>query len=723
MKRILVVLAVVGLVVLVFIASHMKGRFSQRLASPVAKNVPSEAVVAGYFSAPYEPMDIKPSVASYTIKKDLTNIVNLSLFGQFSPIQRNLLSTNGFFVSPTDEVQLFHIYEQNEYSNVPNFITTDSVLQVYHIFYDFTLRNVETNKLHEILVRLTNSMVGESSVVVREMTSPEWKKAAEKNQAYFYVASYLLGSNTSKPSGTVGSLVDKEIKLIEAHLGRDKSPIFGFDIDYSQFVPRGHYTRSPKLEQFFKAMMWYGLVPFPVATDTIPPRPDYERICQALLITSMLYNSRINQTPAIEEWQRVYEPTAFYVGTADDLTPMQLKSVIDKVVGKNASYKTLQTRSLDAIWSELTRLPEPRIKTALIGIPGGKQFRFMGQRYIPDSEIMQRLVKWPERPFPKGLDVMAVLGSKRAADILDNVYHEPTLWSDYLPERSKLLEEFNAKPLSTWQSNMYWGWLWVLDSLLDPPGHGYPAFMQNTAWIDKSLNTSLASWAELRHDTILYAKQSGAECGEDGEELPMPKGYVEPNVEFYNRLLWLTSASKSGLSARGLLTNHLLQKFADFEDLLVFLKRVSEKELTNQKLTKEEYEQIRYYGGRLETLTMSVIDDTASSWYELSSETDKDMAVVADVHTSMDQCLEEAVGHANEIYVVVPIEGKLYLTRGAVFSYYEFVHNASDRLTDEKWQRMLKENESPQPPTWTKSFLTNTKKGFPRSRRQYSTGC
>ncbi|MGB9587166.1 MAG: DUF3160 domain-containing protein, partial [Armatimonadota bacterium] len=549
------------------------------------------------------------------------------------------------------------------------------------------------------------------------------KKAAEKNQAYFYVASYLLGSSTSKPSGTVGSLVNKEIKLIEAHLGRNKSPIFGFDIDYSQFVPRGHYTRSPKLEQFFKAMMWYGLVLFPLATDTAPPRPDYERIRQALLITSMLYTSRINGTPAIEEWQRVYEPTAFYVGSADDLTPMQIKSVIDKVVGKKPYYKTLQTRSLDAIWSELTRLPEPRIKTALIGIPGSKQFRFMGQRYIPDSEIMQRLVKWPKRRFPKGLDVMAVLGSKRAADILDNVYQEPTLWSDYLPERSKLLKEFNAKPLSTWQSNLYWGWLWVLDSLLDPPGHGYPAFMQNTAWIDKSLNTSLASWAELRHDTILYAKQSGAECGGDGEELPMPKGYVEPNVEFYNRLLWLTSASKSGLSARGLLTNHLLQKFADFEDLLVFLKRVSEKELTNQKLTEEEYEQIRYYGGRLESLTMSVIDDTASSWYELSSETDKDMAVVADVHTSVDQCLEEAVGHANEIYVVVPIEGKLYLTRGAVFSYYEFVHNASDRLTDEKWQRMLKENKSPQPPTWTKSFLTNKKKGLPRGRRQYSTGC
>ena len=43
--------------------------------------------------------------------------------------------------------------------------------------------------------------------------------------------------------------------------------------------------------------------------------------------------------------------------------------------------------------------------------------------------------------------------------------------------------------------------------------------------------------------------------------------------------------------------------------------------------------------------------------------------------------LEVGVGNAAEIYVVVPIEGKLYLTRGAVFDYFEFIGN--ERLTDE----------------------------------------
>lgn len=68
--------------------------------------------------------------------------------------------------------------------------------------------------------------------------------------------------------------------------------------------------------------------------------------------------------------------------------------------------------------------------------------------------------------------------------------------------------------------------------------NGYPSFMQTKAWYDKELTTALASWTELRHDTILYAKQ-----GYDpvGFGFPPPIiGYIEPVPEFYNHLLVLT---------------------------------------------------------------------------------------------------------------------------------------------------------------------------------------
>jgi hypothetical protein len=247
--------------------------------------------------------------------------------------------------------------------------------------------------------------------------------------------------------------------------------------------------------------------------------------------------------------------------------------------------------------------------------------------------------------------------------------------------------------------------------------------MRNTAWQDKQLNTALASWSQLRHDTILYGKQSVVQCGGDGEDKPFVKGYVEPNVLFWDRLLKLTQQSRGGLVKRKLLSNELKDKFEEFENMLSMLKRISQKELRNQKLTKEEYEEIRYLGGKLDYLTLSVMSGSPSNW-ELVSQTDRDMATVADVHTGGDRVLEEGVGHAYELLAIVPIEGKLVLTRGAAFSYYEFKHPASDRLTDEKWQAMLRSNRAPLPPVWTKSFVVPVKSRLKVDQLAgYDSGC
>jgi len=699
-------------------------------AKPLSAEKPAALVIAAgvVFHPAYKPAEVKASVKPYAVKADLSNISNRKLFGTFTPDQKALLVKNAFFAAPTTEQQLFFIYEQNDYKNIPSFITTDSVLQVYHIFYDFTLRNLETGKLYDFLVTLSDSMMGQSKSIASQMTDSKWKKAALANQVYFAVPYTILGKTASLPPNERQTLA-KELELVNTAPGRKMSALFPWKPDYSQFKPRGHYTRSEKLKNYFKAMMWLGYQPFPKDAPYVPsagidPGPAWPQIRQALLITKMLFDTKIKGQPAIKYWESIYEPTVFYVGSSDDLTPYQYKAIMDKVYGAKASYSDLQDEAkLKQVYAELGKLPAPRIDVKLEEMPTGRMLKFMGQRYIPDSEIFQRLVDGYHRHFPKGLDFLAVLGSERAADILDNVYHEPEKWGLYLPHREELVKEFNALPSETWRSNLYWGWMWSLDTFVDTYGQGYPSFMTNQAWVDKSLNTALGSWAELRHDTILYAKQSGAECGGDGEPPPVPKGYVEPNVEFYDRMLWLTTTSRTGLDARGLLTDNLREKFSQFEDLLTFLKNVSIKELANQKLTADEYRQIMIYGSELERLTLSVINDQARGWYDITSEADKHMAVVADVHTWYIYCLEEAVGCANEIYVVVPIEGKLWLTRGAIFSYYEFPQPLKDRLTDEQWQKMLKNKSAPSPPIWVDSFLQGKEKKGSIPRRDRSTGC
>src|SRR3954470_1385101 len=99
-----------------------------------------------------------PGVKPYSVSPTLREVVNLRAFNRSLPLslqQRRLLAQNLFAVSQTKSKQLFHIYEDNDYKNIPSFVTSDAILHLYHIFYDFTLRTVEEKTLTPVLQRLT----------------------------------------------------------------------------------------------------------------------------------------------------------------------------------------------------------------------------------------------------------------------------------------------------------------------------------------------------------------------------------------------------------------------------------------------------------------------------------------------------------------------------------------------------------------------------------------
>lgn len=661
---------------------------------------------------PYEPVKYTPKVRPYKVKTDLSNIENLEQFGEFSEEQKELLIKNNFVVNPTKEEQLFYIYEDNEYKDIPSFITTDSVLQVYHIFYDYTLRTLEDQKLLGLLEELTDKMLNNSISIHNNIENEEIKNIQLKNIAFFSVAKLCLEKDipADVPKEAKDMALD-EFEKIKAHTGFEKSSLFPYELDYSQYIPRGHYTRSKDFERYFKAMMWYGQAPFPLYTDEEKKERNVEQTLQALLITYSIYSDK----DSYDKWEQIYEPTNFFVGNSDDLNLYQYGDLLFSIYGKEPDLDKLNNdKKLDEFYNESEGLPEPKIspKYTAVTTPAGKQFRFMGQRYVLDAEIIQELVEPIIRPIPSGLDVMGVLGSDRAEKIqMDKEENQD--WKDYPKIFKKLRDKFGKLEDKEWKSNMYQGWLWTLKGLLEPYGKGYPSFMTNEAWMDKNLNTALGSWSELKHDTILYGKQSGAECG-DGYSFVV--GYVEPNVEVYEKLLWLTKFSRKNLKERDLLIENIDAKMEQFEELLSFLINCSVKELNNEELTEEEYERIGIYGGTLEFLTSSFAGE-GLRWFEITSETDKNMAVIADFHTiapnnySPGGYMEAGVGPAFEIYAVVPIKDKLYLTRGAVFSYYEFIFN--ERLTDERWQKMIKENREPDMPEWTNSFIRSGKGEIP----------
>jgi hypothetical protein len=351
----------------------------------------------------------------------------------------------------------------------------------------------------------------------------------------------------------------------------------------------------------------------------------------------------------------------------------------------------------------------------------------MGQRFTIDASIFQRLIYRevgdktktcpafkPEeasclagaRCLPLGLDIPAAMGSAEALDIVGTLGE--TQYACYLENVAKMNSYLTGLETEVWTQNLYWGWLYQLQPLLSEKTSGYPTFMQNAAWLRKDLNTFLGSWAELKHDTILYAKQVYAELGAGGPEEKDDRGYVEPNPYVYGRLASLLKMTNEGLEMRDLLTPSMKDNLSKMETLALSLKTISEKELDNEKLTDEEYELIRSYGGQIEHFWLEVNKDEPQ-FKELGQFHFLDQnpaAIVADVATNPNGLvLEEGTGKIFEIYVVVPIDGQLRIAKGGVYSYYEFTWPMSDRLTDQKWRDMLDSNQAPALPIWTGAFI------------------
>jgi len=643
--------------------------------------------------------DIVPNSNRYTIDSQLANVSNATDF-RLSEGQRASLAQRGFIAVPSEFDQIHHLYQSLKKRGLPIFVTTDSVLHAYHILYDYTLRILEFDKFSDDLRELTLAMIDDTLEQYRNATREEAKEVALKNLAYFTVASEVGGMGAGMLP-EVKEIVDAELALIDAHQEIAISPIFGYKEDYSQYIPRGHYTRNETFMRFFKAMMWYGRMMFRLK--------DEGETLQAILISAILEKNEL-----MNLWDRIYQPTVFFVGKADDLTARQYMEIARQVYGED--YELLSADELAdsaklADFIEAAKsLPSPLINSSIVYETEDfssttKGLRFMGQRFIPDSYILFQLShkRVNGRFLPKGLDVFAVLGSERAYQILMSLYREGDNYPDYKEQLEKIKAEFAQMGESDWVQNLYWNWLYSLLPLLTQKGEGYPLFMQGDAWQDKELMTALGSWTELRHDTILYAKQSYSEVTSIPPTPEFLKGYVEPNPELYARLASLARMMYDGLEERGLLVPEFAFKLKELESLLISLKEISEAELTNQPRTEEQYRLILNIGDKLEYLT------TFSSQMsgKIENEEDKKMAIVADVHTDPNsgRVLEEGVGRPMELYVVVPgDDGMLKICSGAMFSYYEFPHPMADRLTDGKWQEMIDENP-PNLPIWSDSFI------------------
>lgn len=656
-----------------------------------------------------------PDTAPYTVETDLSNITNLQQF-YLDDTQKALLAQNAFYVgngdSDSGDNEFFEVYEFNRYTMVPSFVTVDSLMHTYHLYFSYLLRNTERNYLSDSLMALSNAMLENSINQYERLKGCEWEEAALRNVAFFTVGACLLDETTAIPDD-VADTVKYELDGINSADSIAISAITGDFEDYTQYIPRGYYEGDPALEQYFKAMMWYGRIHF---------RQESESLDQsALLITLAL----ASDGEAYRTWKAIYAVSSFFSGASDDLGVSEYAQALREAYGEDVSVEDLPGNSaaFEAFHTLTGSLPAPAVNSIPIDdgesnvIPG---FRFMGQRFTIDAAIMQKLVytsvgensSGERRMLPDVLDAAAALGSDTALEIL--TASGVMDYANYAENMEMLRKGLSMENEALWSASLYSGWLNTLRPLLEEKGEGYPSFMQSREWTKKNLECFAGSFAELKHDTILYSKQVVAEMGGDWDEDIDDRGYVEPEPAVYARFASLAERTAQGLKEYGVLSPQDEENLSLLTRMAGQLLTISNKELRDETLTDAEYDFIRGYGGSIEHFWLETAKSAANDEWVDAAECPA--PIVADIATNPDAglVLEIATGKPANIYVVVKVDGVLKIARGSVYSFYQFTWPAEDRLTDSKWRQMTGSQPDEdgnyihtnpvEKPEWTKSY-------------------
>lgn len=603
---------------------------------------------------------------------------------------------NGFVVIPGKEKDLAEIYKRFDEENVPIVVTSDSVLFLYHSFYETILMRLEKREFMPTLTKLLRGLIVAVDRLYKTLDDGDLKAAAELDVAYLSVPLVLLDPKFVPPEYVKERVFEEASLILHADAPMHDSPIFGYREDYTQYRPRGHYTESEEMKNYFRAMMWLGRMRFE-ASGKDEERARLQTLA-ALILSFAMNTTNIDGVPALKLWYRIYLPTAFMVGESDDPTVVDYIKLAKEVYGE-LSVPALQDRGkLDEFRERVKELSHSRIQSSPI-FPGERGelvgLHFMGQRFILDGYVHQQLChsRVPNRLRVKGLDVMAALGSDRALVYLkDDIEKYP----EYKPRLDQLRREIGQIPGAEWYSNLYMGWLYSIRALLGKTPQGFPTFMQTDAWLDKNLNTAHATWAQLRHDTILYAKQPYGELTAVPPRQGYRHGFVEPNPLLYGRLRNLADATINGLRELGLLDKDLEEKLVEFKSLLQRLVEISEKELRGEELGEGDIRFIRSFGYQV------------SSLLSVGEERVRDPRIVADVYTDPNSAavLEVATGYFDTIVVAyMTPSGRIYAGFGATMSYYEFYWPQVDRLTDGRWRSLLEKGQEPPRPVWTSTYL------------------
>jgi Protein of unknown function (DUF3160) len=626
------------------------------------------------------------------------------------------LSKNGFVISDKRRYPHFGYGYKTVYSqDLPVYISADSILQAVHQSYDDILKALELEALIPELRALLTGMRGR----LTGMTALDAQTHKDVD-LFLTVAAGLLDESTSA-TGLAKQLIDKG----KAASGMADIALFGVEdriIDFSQFKPRGHYTDDPRLESYFRAMIWLGRIDFPfIHTDSATSKQVLVRqsVNAAFALRALLDDA------ALARWKRLDRTIRAFVGEPDSMAPPEIDRLkadlgLAAYDVSGVSDAALAQAIVAGSYGQQKILSQIVIQAPHDGPwPLDAVFLFFGQRYTFDSHVFSNVVydRVERRMMPNPLDVAyAALGNDQAAKLLESELRK----YPYVPALESMRRLGDEHGDAFWGANLYNLWQGALRALSPTAdiaqGGGLPAVARTEAWGRRMLNTQLASWAQLRHDTILYVKQSYT----SGVACEFPDAYVDPYPAFYARLQAFAQAGQAvtgelPLSSTSYLGGRIGKYFGNLLRVTTTLREMAELQRQGQPYRPEH---LAFINQAVDTMPIGCGGPPGlQGWYadlffnpETALEFDP---TIADVHTQPTDEAGNPVGHVLHVgtgwvrSMITTVDTCMgpRAYAGVVYSYHEHITKDLERLDDPTWAKRFDNNQVPDDVSWMQDLI------------------
>ncbi len=634
--------------------------------------------------------------------------------------EKQLLRKHSFVVTERLKRESFGKAFYDVYKkDLPVFVSTDAVLHAIHMSYDKILMDVEWDflipKVDTLLARLHARL---PALDARYAGTPAMRTSLKDLDVYLTVPRILLSGTSVSPYYAENvSTISTLLQHISAEQGDVPFQLFSSTerrLDFSQFKPRGHYvgpTVDSMYAKYFRAMIWLGRMELYLIAPQSGPPNQTEADIQRQAIDAVLIREAAQLANAFSLLEEIDGIIRFFVGESDNVTLPNIQTLVQATTIDSASqllnlqrFRTFQD-SLQTKSFAFQRI----VSQILCGNPGevdsitpASSFLLLGQRFIVDSYVTSNVVydrivylnTRIRRMLPSTLDILFSLGNNATNQLLQqqlDQYH----YASNLASLRYLIDSYGD---DFWHVSLYNAWLDAIRKL-NPPRmrDSLPTFMRTGAWWQEKINTQQASWAQLRHDNLLYAKQSYT-----GVPIcSFPESYVEPIPAFFDAIKTFAEIGRQRFLQPPFTNQWVADYFTHVKGTMDTLGEISRKELANISLTAGERD---YMKRMLHTIPLGCSpDSTFDGWYArlyyqpmwraLSGIKDVDI-VVADVHTApadeggatVGWVLHGGTGALNMgVWIADKPGGGAHAYVGPVMSYCEHVTTNFHRFTDEEW--------------------------------------